>query len=372
MLTYGGLDKDPRPNRQIRWLNKLYDVYGAGIRPSGNEARFFPLKKIAIRSQVFRLPLLKIGLYNTFYWDKYKKLFVSSVKDIKFDIIIAHEIRLVPLALRIGQSATVLLDAHEYSPENFSDQFLWRFFFKKYYIWLCEKYLRSCGAVVTPSRGVSNEYQKQFGIRSQVITNASDYRHLAPSKVNKGKIRIIHHGNASASRNLELMIKVMDFLDDRYLLDLMLVRNRSNKRYFNKLNQIVQKKVNVRIISPVEFMEIVPFINKYDIGFIFRSSVNLNLKFGLGNKFFEFIQARLMLAVGPIPEMAKIVKEYDLGLVSKDFNPRTMANSIRSMSVEDILYHKNQSHKYAKELSSEKNKVKFRNIVAELVGNQRC
>lgn len=226
--------------------------------------------------------------------------------------------------------------------------------------------------MVTPSRGVSNEYQKQFGIRSQVITNASDYRHLAPSKVNKGKIRIIHHGNASASRNLELMIKVMDFLDDRYLLDLMLVRNRSNKRYFNKLNQIVQKKVNVRIISPVEFMEIVPFINKYDIGFIFRSSVNLNLKFGLGNKFFEFIQARLMLAVGPIPEMAKIVKEYDLGLVSKDFNPRTMANSIRSMSVEDILYHKNQSHKYAKELSSEKNKVKFRNIVAELVGNQRC
>ena len=115
--------------------------------------------------------------------------------------------------------------------------------------------------------------------------------------------------------------------------------------------------------------EIVPFINQYDIGLFLCPPISFNLKYTLPNKFFEFIQARLAVAIGPSIEMEKIVTEYDCGVVSRDFEPRSLAEEISRLTVDKITYYKLQSHRAAGELCSEANRNKVQRLFHELLAN---
>jgi hypothetical protein len=101
------------------------------------------------------------------------------------------------------------------------------------------------------------------------------------------------------------------------------------------------------LIPPVATDEIVPFISQYDMGIYLLEPNNFNNKHALPNKFFEFIQARLAIAIGPSPEMAKIVSNYKLGKVSPDFESQSLANTINSMGPDEIIGFKQNSDKAA-------------------------
>ena len=75
----------------------------------------------------------------------------------------------------------------------------------------------------------------------------------------------------------------------KYFLYLMLVASRTNKIYLNKLKKMSKKNQNIIFLKPISFNKLVPYSNQFDIGIQFHPPVNLNLKYGLGNKFFEFI-----------------------------------------------------------------------------------
>ena len=54
------------------------------------------------------------------------------------------------------------------------------------------------------------------------------------------------------------------------------------------------------------------------------------------NKFFEFIQARLCIAIWPSVEMKNLLNEYNLGLVSVAFNVDELAMLLNNSSIEDL------------------------------------
>lgn len=157
---------------------------------------------------------------------------------------------------------------------------------------------------------------------------------------------------------------MVDYLDKRFTLHLMLVNTDSN--YLKRLKKLAEGIGNIRFLRPVYMEEIVKTINQYDIGIFVLPPTNLNYKYALPNKLFEFIQARLAVAIGPSPEMAIIVKQYNLGIVAEDFGPETIANELNKLTKEKIEYYKSQSDKLAYEISSEGNCQKLQKIIAEL------
>jgi hypothetical protein len=94
---------------------------------------------------------------------------------------------------------------------------------------------------------------------------------------------------------------------------------------------------------------------------------NLNNHFALPNKLFEFIQARLAIAIGPSPEMAKIVQEYQLGIVAQDFKPETMAAALNKMTKESMDAFKLNADKAAKILNAEENMKRLHNEMERLL-----
>jgi glycosyltransferase involved in cell wall biosynthesis len=290
-----------------------------------------------------------------------------EIENSKYDLILANEIDSLPLALSLAKGIPVLYDAHEYSPREYEENFLWRFCRKGLCEYLCKKYLSKANAMTTVCEGIADEYRKNFSVNPSIITNAVAYAELKPAMTSSDRIKLIHHGSVVPGRKIENMIDMMKYLDKRFELYLMLVPG-SYAEYFKQLEKKAEVfSGRVFFVSPVKMNEVVTAINKYDIGFYILEPSNFNNEHALPNKFFEFIQARLALAIGPSPEMSRLIREYDCGIVAGSFEPHEMAKRLNELTREKIMHYKMQSHLHARELSAEENGKKLSNIVESLI-----
>lgn len=369
IISLSDLSRDPRVYRQISILHPFYEIITAGTKPSKfDDIPFFKL--IHNGNQIYqRAIIMKISKdYYSFYrsYANYLELGCYLHQE-KPDIIIANDIDMLPVALHNRGKSKVLFDAHEYSPLENNESFLFRMLFKPYRTWLVRKYVTMADSMMTVSDGISEKYYCETGKSPIVVTNSPDFQNIKPS-ITKNIIRLVHHGAAIPERNLESNIRVMAYLPaKKYELHLYLVP--TDFKYLKKLKTFASKFPNVFFHEPVAMIDIAKTINQYDIGVFIVPPVNFNLKYTLPNKFFEFIQARLALATGPSPEMAKIIKANNIGIVSCNYNPRNMAERILELTPEKIQEFKSNSDKVAYDYSAEKNKDIILGMVAELINN---
>jgi len=145
------------------------------------------------------------------------------------------------------------------------------------------------------------------------------------------------------------MIGMLDHLDSRFTLDLILVP--ADPDYLRELHRLGSSNPRVRFLPPVPMLEIPATLNAYDLGLYLLEPNSFNNRHALPNKFFEFIQARLAIAIGPSPEMARLVRQHDLGIVSADFSPQSLAASLNALTSAQIATCKANSHRAAPLLS---------------------
>ncbi|MDD5570386.1 MAG: glycosyltransferase [Bacteroidales bacterium] len=371
IFTYMDITRDPRAHRQIKWLKENYTVHCVCESPDPSYGITYT--KYKNESSIFsklKMFYLKFGFFNKYTWNKNHVELANELSKIKFDLIIAHHIKLLPIAVKISKGAKIILDAHEFYTEIYADSFIWRFFMKKYYYWLSNTFLKKCDLIITVNESLKQFYEKEFHISTSFISNAVDFSDMLPSKTNANNIKIIHHGQASRSRKIELMIEMMKYMDTRFTLTLIItVHGIPSKIYLKKLKNAAKGYSNIKFAKTLPYKEIVPYGNKFDIGLFFMPPVNINEEFSTGNKVYQYIQSRLMLAFSPLPEMKKIVDDYDLGVCSDDYNPKSLAVKLNKLTAEKIDYFKSQSHKHAKTLSSEMNKEKFISLIEKVIEN---
>jgi hypothetical protein len=359
IISLSDLARDPRVHRQIAHLRKHHEVTCIGLQPPGfDDVRFHqvgpstdPASKVkaGVSLALHRYDALSrqmpIALHRM----------VAEIGNEEYDAIIANDLETISFAFRVKGAAKVILDAHEYAPSEFEDDLWWTLLNKRYTEYLCSTFLPRCDVVITVCQGIADLYQRNFHVKPSVITNASVYLDLKPTPVTESRIRIIHHGGAHPSRKIEEMIRMMDLVDPRFTLDLMLVPIERYRSYYDTLRRMADDRENVMVLDPVPMTEIVTEINRYDIGMYLLEPNNINNKYSLPNKFFEYVQARLAIAVGPSPEMARIVREYGLGVVGPDFSAETLADCINRLTPQEIWGQKLGSDAAAPTLSSEAN-----------------
>lgn len=357
IVSFSEIARDPRVMRQIQTLVSTgheVSVIGYGDKPDADiifHGLEFNLSKPYVR--ILRAFKLISRRFESYYWSQpYIRDAFRRIENDAFDIVLANDLLALPLACRVGGGTKIVFDAHEYAPREFEDLLRWRILYKKFNEYLCETYLKRVDQMSTVCDGISKEYKLQYGVSSRVIHNAPRYQELSPSSVRDGQIRMIHHGIAVPSRKLELMVNMMEYLDERFVLDLMLVSVGGG--YIESLRALASARDRVQIIEPVPMMDICRKINDYDIGLFLLPPVNFNYLHALPNKFFEFVQARLAVAIGPSPEMSELTRRYDLGVVSDNFDPSGLAAKLNALTADDIRKYKDNSNRAAHDLSFEK------------------
>jgi glycosyltransferase involved in cell wall biosynthesis len=366
---------NPRPRRMIELMQSLgyrVDVASAKIRGDIKVENSFVIPSEICRLLLWGKVIRKSAsiIFNKFnrvlICNKHKSLVynifkgthnLSKILRKEYDVIVVEDIELLPVAYHGKRKAKLIFDAREYYPkqrENIASDKL------KAILWICNQYLSRCDVVLTVSNGLANEYQKEFGINPVLYRSTPNFQNVAPRPVNPEKIMMVHHGAADRHRKIENMIEIVNKLDERFHLDLYLLTNKQIRDdYLKELKELVANNPRIRFYNPVPFNDIIPMLNIYDIGLYFLEPAVFNLQFALPNKFFEFVQGRLMLAIGPSPDMAELVQQYNCGVVSERFDTEELAGHLNKLNAKDIEQFKRNSHKAAQELCFEAESKKF-------------
>jgi hypothetical protein len=368
VISYSNLKSDARVKRQIGFLKRMgFEISVACYDTDDKELRFIKITppQLSLIRKTISGVLLLLKRYSAAYQILYGQHITLSQS---FDLIVANDIEALPLAFQYKGSAKILFDAHEYAPRHFENKLSWRIFFQGFNKFFCAKYIPQVDGMITIGEGIAREYEKHYRIKPVIITNAPAYYDIQPKATLPTKIKLVHQGIANPSRKLELMFEMMEFLDDRFTLDLMLMKpiHRSNIMYLEKLKVLAKKHSRIQFVPPVATDKIITTLNQYDIGIVLIPPINFNYKNTLPNKFFECIQARVALAIGPIPEMKKITEQYEIGVVSEDFNAKSLALIIQNLTSSQIDQFKNNTCIAAKELNAERNEIIFRQLLSSI------
>ncbi len=369
ILSFSTIARDPRVMRQIQLLAPQYQVAVAGFGSQPDATVDFielQLPKAKLQHKLLWAGQLLARQFEWHYWGKpYVREGLQLLAGKQFDAILANDISALPLALKLAKGKPVLIDAHEYTPKEFEDSWRWRLFFGRYSHYLCQRYLPQTAAMTTVCQGIADEYTREYGVRPSVIHNAPPYQDLSPSPTEEGRIRLIHHGAAIRSRHIETIIKMMQHLDGRFTLDFMLVP--TDPIYLKELREKAKDDERIQFIDPVSMPSICAKINGFDIGVYILPPINFNHEHALPNKFFEFIQARLAVAIGPSPEMAALVKKHACGLVASSFEPIALAQMLNTLKPEDIRLYKNAAHAAAAHLNFDADSRTLSQEIAKII-----
>ena len=376
VISYSNLATDPRVNRQIRWLSEFYHVIAAGLRdPDVPGVRFVSLSHVPPKKSLFARGKSALQILARRFEHHHWRLpatvkGLEALADVQADLILANDIEALPLAVRLPGDNPVIFDAHEYAPRQFDNSLHWRVFLQPYRAYLCGAYIPHTAAMFTVCQGIADQYRRDTGVTPVVLTNAPEYHDIQPNLRSAGegasqeaaKIRMIHHGAASPPREIERMIAAMHHLDERFELDFLLVPG--SAAYIALLEAMARPDPRIRFLPPVPMRELVRFSSAYDIGVFLVPPTTFNLRHTLPNKFFEFIQARLAVAVGPSPEMARIVEQNGCGVVAADFTPKALAAVLTKLDHAQINLMKQNSHRIARQMSAERNREILLEVVA--------
>jgi hypothetical protein len=123
--------------------------------------------------------------------------------------------------------------------------------------------------------------------------------------------------------------------------------------------------------EPVPQSELIETLNRYDVGIFVLPPTNENHVLALPNKFFDYVQARLAIVVGPTIEMARITRERGLGVVTDTFEESAIVAALGSLTVEQIDAFKQASDAAAEALSSENQVEVWAEALWAIAGNRR-
>lgn len=366
------LHNSPRIIREIDALKNTYNVYAIGeSKPTDNSVKY---ENIYNQRTFFDILLNKINFSlkklsgNSLFTPRFSKI-EKFVVEHNISLLIIHEPVFLPLAVKLKAKygIKIVFNAHEYHPLEFEDQPGWLDSVGIFYDALYRKHLSQLDLFVNVCQGISEKCFKEYSVSSIVIPNAAFYSNIPIYNASYEKIKMIYHGAILESRKIEEMIEVARILGPDYEFDIMGTSTDFNSEYYNKLQKIIIGIPNVSFIEPVKFQNIIPTINNYDIGIYILNPNGFNNENALPNKLFEYMQAKLAIAISPSIEMRRLVEKYKLGVVADDFSPESLAKKIRRLTKQNILEFKNNSELASKIENAEKYKEYYLSQISALL-----
>ncbi len=251
----------------------------------------------------------------------------------KADLLVANDLdTLLPnyLISKIRRTGLVY-DSHEYFTEvpelvnRKRTQKIWKTIERKIFPKLTD--------VITVNDSIADLYEKEYGIRLKVVRNVPLKRSgkLKPARrqmldiPESKKILIMQGSGINIHRGAEEMVEAMQYIDGAVLLIV------GGGDVIDKLKEIVSEKLlgeKVIFKKRQTYDKLMQFTALADLGLTLDKDTNLNYRFSLPNKLFDYIQAGIPVLASKLPEIEKIVTTYNIGGFIADHNPKHIAQKI--------------------------------------------
>lgn len=351
ILSFSRLESDPRVRRQIDLFRGEWDIVtcGYGPAPDGSIAHH----ELPSDLPVWRYPRLAVILRAYRWAYSHNRAIAWATEALSaesFDAMIANDVDAAGIAVSLAPHNGFHADLHEFAPLQNSEMLRFRLFVAPFVRWQLRTFVTKARSVSTVGVSIAERYRDEFGFDPVVVMNAPEKLDL-PVRPTSSPIRLVHAGAALRNRRLETLIDAVSLTSADVTLDLYLPAN--DPGYLAELRERASSVSNVRFADPVPFDQLVETLNRYDVGVHVLAATNYNNAYAMPNKFFEYVQARLALVIGPSPEMARVVDDRGLGAIADDFTAEAVARALDGLTPESVDAAKRASDLASEELSAQ-------------------
>lgn len=358
IISFSNLTADARLLRQIDAFAATHEVITAGWGPApAGVTRHIVLpqapsgtarkRRMLVESVLLRLRAYRLIHETSPHLRAARRILAGT----DADVVLANDIDAAPLAYDLVPPERVHVDLHEFFPGLHDDNPIWARLRSPYNAWLVRTFAARARSTTTVAEEIADRY-RELGLSPGVVTNASRYRDL-PVRPVSSPLRLVHSGVALRGRHLETMMEAVALTSADVELTLHLMPN--DREYIESLRARAQEiGPRVRVLDPVPHTQLVDTLATHDVGIHILPATSTNHRLALPNKFFDFVQARLGVVVGPTPAMAGAVRRYDFGAVSTGFAAEDVAAVLDTLTPETVAVWKTNADRAAHDLSAER------------------
>jgi glycosyltransferase involved in cell wall biosynthesis len=286
------------------------------------------VNELKFRTIRFRMVFRKGFLFYTFF---NIRLFFSLLLS-KYDLLVADDLdTLMPnyLVSKI-RKIPLVYDSHEYFtgvPEIQNRPFVkwvWKTIERSVF-----PYLRN---IITVSDSIAEKYSEEYGIRPVTVRNCAEsseeirsYTHEELG-IHQGHLLVVLQGTGiNSDRGGEELIEALGMTDGVTLLVI----------GSGDLLPLLKVKVNdlnisdkVKFIPALPWNEMMRYTKSADAGLSLDKDTNLNYRFSLPNKLFDYISAGIPVIAGNLTEVKKIIEENMCGVIVLTITSEEISNAI--------------------------------------------
>jgi glycosyltransferase involved in cell wall biosynthesis len=289
-------------------------------------------EKLPFRTHRFRMMFKKGFLFYMFY--NVRLLFYLLFR--KADIIVANDLdTLLPSRIVSGlRKCSLVYDSHEYFtgvPElkdRRTVRAVWKTFER-----IIFPGLRN---VITVSDPISELYFSEYKVKPLVIRNCSrdsslvlpygrDELGLKPDEL----MLIYQGGGINIQRGAEELLAAMKDIGNAVLFII------GSGDVFDIL---VQTAADLKLVEKVRFLpkmpwnEMMRYTKTADAGFTLDRDTNINYRFSLPNKLFDYMSAGIPVIAGDLPEVSRIITENSCGIILSSVTPDEIVQAVKILA----------------------------------------
>lgn len=313
---------DRRIDKTAKSLEKLgFEVIMVGRRKRDSQ-------KLEARTYHTRRMFLIFEKGPFFYAEYNIRLFLFLLFH-RANLLVSNDLdTLLPNFLVSGlKRIPVVYDTHEYFtgvPELVDRPKVQRFW-KRIEKWIVPRLKE----IITVNRSIAKLYEEEYGIRLHVVRNIPPSPDMGSitGKSELGlphdkKIILLQGAGINIERGAEEAVQAMQYIDDAILL---IIGGGDVIGYLKKISGTPGLKDKIIFIPKQPFDRLIHYTRCADIGITLDKDTNINYRFSLPNKLFDYIHAGIPIVASPLIEIKNIIETYDIGVLIRNHDPKHIA-----------------------------------------------
>ncbi len=299
-----------------------------------------------------------------FYLNYNIRVFVYLLSN-RFDVAFSNDLDTLPanfIASRL-KNAKVVYDSHEYftGVPELAERKLVRGIWKS----LEKIFLPPIKYLFTVNNSIAELYRKEYNINFKVMRNVPLLPKMEVIAKAEGRkkyglpenqfIYILQGSGINIQRGAEEAVEAMQYLENSTLLILgggdVLDILKEKVKQLSLTDKIIFK-------PRMSYQDMMQHTQCADVGLTLDKDTNINYRFSLPNKLFDYIHAGIPVLASDLPEIRKVVEEYNIGMITDTHDPKSLSAIMKKMNDPLLILNwKTNLTTAAKELNWEKEKT---------------